>query len=231
MQPAPVRLSVIVPVGRGDQDWRSLLPCLATLGGDCELLVVAADDQVGPQAADALPPLRWLAAPAGRANQQNAGAAAARGALLWFLHCDSRPDARALQAAASLPASFDALGWFRLGFHDGGPLLALNALGANLRSRAGLPFGDQGLLLPAAGFRALGGFDPRLQRGEDLDLVVRARAAGTALVRLPGTVATSARRYRDAGWAATTLRHLWLTATLFRAARRRARRHANAATR
>src|SRR5690606_30436461 len=143
VQPAPVRPSVIVPVGRGDQDWRSLLPCLATLGGACELLAVAADDQVGPQAADALPPLRWLAAPAGRANQQNAGAAAARGALLWFLHCDSRPDARALQAAASLPASFDALGWFRLGFHDGGPLLALNALGANLRSRAGLPFGDQ----------------------------------------------------------------------------------------
>jgi hypothetical protein len=53
-----------------------------------------------------------LQAAAGRALQQNAGAAAARGALLWFLHCDSRPDARALDAAAQQDPAFDALGWF-----------------------------------------------------------------------------------------------------------------------
>ena len=164
---------------------------------------------------------RWLQAAAGRALQQNAGAAAARGALLWFLHCDSRPDARALDAAAQQDPAFDALGWFALAFHDGGWRHAWNAAGANLRARAGLPFGDQGLLLSARRFQALGGFDATLARGEDLDLVVRAHAAGLRLQRLPGTVATSARRYRAHGWIRTTARHLWLTLRLLHAARRR----------
>lgn len=213
----------MVPVGPGDGAWRALLPCLAGLETDCEVLLVAPTGDASSSEAATLPQARWLQAPAGRASQQNAGAAAARGALVWFLHCDSLPDATALRCAAALPPGFDALGWFGLAFHDGDARHALNAAGANLRARCGLPFGDQGLLLPAQRFRELRGFDPQLPRGEDLDLVVRARAAGLRLQRLPGTVTTSARRYQRHGWAATTLRHLWLTATLLCASRRHLR--------
>ena len=55
-----------------------------------------------------------------------------------------------------------------------GLAMQLNAAGANLRSRwLGLPFGDQGLVLPRASFERLGGFDPALRYGEDHALVWR----------------------------------------------------------
>lgn len=221
-------LSIIVPIAPGDLAWSGLLPQLLPLPPDCELLLVTATGGDGmernaPVAAPAPERTRWLHATLGRASQQNAGAAQASGALLWFLHCDSRPDARAVGTARALDSRFDALGWFALSFHDGGMAHRLNAWGATLRARGGLPFGDQGLLLPAARFRALGGFDPSLPRGEDLDLVVRARSAGLRLQQLPGTVATSARRYHARGWWRTTAEHLGLTWSLARAARQRVR--------
>lgn len=218
-------LSIVVPVGPGDPAWRALLPLLLPLPAHCEILLVAGercpDDAASVSAATGA---RWLSCAVGRAVQQNTGAAQARGALLWFLHCDSQPDRTALASAAALGPPFDALGWFRLAFHDGGWPHRLNALGANLRAAwLALPFGDQGLLLSARRFRALGGFDEALPRGEDLDLVLRSRAAGVPLRRLAGRVATSARRYRQHGWWRTTHQHLHLTRSLRRAALARLR--------
>src|SRR5690606_39672288 len=80
-------------------------------------------------------PTSWLAAPTGRARQQNAGAAAAGGDVLWFLHADSRVTADTLAAARSFARSA-AIGYFDLQFLDDGPrLVRLNALGARIRSR------------------------------------------------------------------------------------------------
>jgi len=207
-------VSIVVPVGPGDAAWRGLLPRLAALDTGYEVLLAG----TAPPATDDASlsgGARWLSCPSGRARQQNAGAAAARAPLLWFLHCDSRPDQRVLRSVARLPRDFDALGWFPLRFHDGTALHRLNAVGANLRSRiCALPFGDQGLLLPAARFRALDGFDESLARGEDLDLVLRARRSGLRLCRLDGTLSTSARRYREHGWWRTTREHLRLTRSL-----------------
>ena len=88
-----------------------------------------------------------------------------------------------------------------------------NAMGANWRSRRlGLPFGDQGLVLPRLEFDRLDGFDPRLAHGEDHALVWRARRAGLPLREIDAAVITSARKYAERGWLRTTLRHLRLTA-------------------
>ena len=212
---------MIVPLAPGEDAWPALLPVLAGLPGSEVLLaaVAGAAPQVPVVHGHASMPVRVVASAAGRARQQNAAAALARGELLWFLHADSLPDATALQSVAQLPHGFDALGWFKLRFHDGGGLHRLNAVGANLRSRwLALPYGDQGLLLPAVRFAAFGGFDERLPRGEDLDLVVRARHSGLPLSQLGGCVATSARRYREEGWARTTAAHLRLGLRLRREA-------------
>lgn len=213
----PPTLSVVIPLGPGENAWRPLLQQLAALpsaGSETILVGAGVDPPDVPVPISGLR-VRRLRAPVGRARQMNAGAAAAQGRWLWFLHADSRLSPAVLPALhAFLTGHVDALGYFDLAFADDGPRLArLNAAGANLRARwLGLPFGDQGLVLPRRHFTDLGGYDETAPYGEDHLLVWRARRARLPLVRIPARLYTSARKYRDRGWAATTLRHLWRTA-------------------
>lgn len=213
------RLSVVVPVGPGDQLGVQLQTQLSALPQKASVCVVvserarlpalhcpehAATTQGGPQ-------WRWLRAPAGRAGQQNAGACVAGGDWLWFLHADAQLLDTTLPALARfIAADHAAIGYFDLRFlGDGPPLMWLNAAGAWLRSRwLRMPFGDQGLCLPRSVFHALGGFDCMTPRGEDHQLVWRARAAGFGVLPVGAPLYTSARRYVDAGWLATTRMHL-----------------------
>lgn len=117
----------------------------------------------------------------GRARMVNAGAARAGGTWIWFLHADTRYLSGSLEALTRfLGRDLSALGWFDLPFRPDGPALTrLNALGAKLRARwLGVPFGDQGFVLRAAGFRALGDFDERTSYSEDHLFVWTARRAG-----------------------------------------------------
>lgn len=206
-------LSIVIPAGPGDRDWAALLDDLPA-GDDIERLLVLAE---GDRLPVTPPGMRILTAPAGRARQINAGLAAADGGTVWVLHADSRIDAETLAAARQAAAGFargdtPALCWFDLAFHDGPTAMAINAFGANLRSRwFGIPFGDQGFLAPRTLFESLGGFDPSVGRGEDHAFVHASRRAGLPLRRLPGRVATSARRYIERGWWRTTREHLVLT--------------------
>jgi GT2 family glycosyltransferase len=206
-------LSIVVPAGPGDRAWATLFDDLPERD-DVERLLVLAD---GDSIAGTPALVRTLVAAAGRARQINAGLRAARGAAVWVLHADSRVDAETFAAALRAAGRFAdgdaaALCWFALGFHDGPAAMAVNALGANLRSRwFGLPFGDQGFLAPRELFDTLGGFDECVGRGEDHAFVHAARRAGFPLRRLPGRVQTSARRYVEHGWWRTTREHLALT--------------------
>ncbi len=170
---------------------------------------------------------RWIVGPAGRAGQLNRGVRTGSGEWLWLLHADSRPSAEALEQVARAGLLEPGVYHFALAFADDGPALTrLNAIGANLRSRLlGLPFGDQGLLVHRQVFDRLKGFSETVGRGEDLDFVVRAGVAGFPPRRLPGTLTTSARRYRDQGWLATTLGNGWRTIALWYQSRRRARKN------
>lgn len=224
-RPEPTRddplaaLSVVIPVAPGDDAWQALLPDLAALPPAARIVLAAAapipHDAAGRIGA-ALPlhKWEWLETPRGRARQLNAGARAATGRHLWFLHADSRlcPDtiARLRTAIGRHP---HALLFHDLEFlDDGPPLMRLNALGVRLRSRwLGMPFGDQGFCIARAHFDALGAFDESARYGEDHLFVWRARQAGVALRATGGTLRTSARRYREQGWGRTTARHVWLT--------------------
>lgn len=213
---ARLKLSVIIPVGPGDRAWTGLLRDLAALEADAEIILVAPIGAAPPgfdaRSCGLQVPARWLEAPAGRARQQNAGAQAAVGETLWFLHADSRLPARSLDAALGFRRD-GALGYFRLRYLDDGPWAArLNSFGAGVRSRwAALPFGDQGFLMSRSTFARLGCFDESLPAGEDHALVWTARVAGIALVDLGAPIHSSARRYREHGWLRTTLRHAGLT--------------------
>lgn len=213
---SPAQISVVIPLAPGEAPPLDLLLHLAD--DRFESIVSGAD----PEPAALPTGVTWLAGPAGRGRQMNRGAQAATAAWLWFLHADSVIERSTRRAMTRFCArEEDAIGYCELKYLADGPALtALNAAGANWRSRLlGLPYGDQGLCLPARWFRCLDGFREDLERGEDLDLVVRARQAGLRARATGGRIHTSARRYRERGWLRTTLEHQRAAWRLIRDAR------------
>lgn len=209
-------LSVIVPLAPDETEEGPLLGALRDLPAGSEVILVRSGG--APRARPASWPegiaFREVVSERGRARQMNLGAREARGEWLWFLHADTRLDARAVEALRRFVGRGEAaLGWFDLSFRDGPALTRLNAAGANLRSAwLGIPFGDQGFVLRAADFARLGGYDEAARHGEDHLLVWAARGAGLPLRRIGATLSTSARKYARQGWGATTWLHLRLTA-------------------
>lgn len=141
---------------------------------------------------------------ASRGGQLRRGCAVAKGEWLLVLHADT-----VLQAGWSDEVA-DHLGSgapaaFRLAFRARGMAPAWVAGWANLRSRLfGLPYGDQGLLVPRATYLAAGGYkDQPLM--EDVAL---ARALPRITV-LRSRAITSAERYQQAGWFRRGARNLW----------------------
>ncbi len=216
-------LSVIIPVGPDEHSWRSLVTCIPP---DWQVIVAATESRP-EHASDRI---HWHHGPRGRGRQLNAGAALSQAKWLWFIHADSQLQATDFRAVAAwCQQCRGGLGYLNLAFLNDGPCLArLNAIGANWRSRLfGLPYGDQALCVTAADFQRLGGFREDLKRGEDLDFVVRARAAGLRASRIPGLIRTSARRYREQGWLRTTWQHQRHAWRLIRQARSSATRPEN----
>jgi rSAM/selenodomain-associated transferase 2 len=207
-------LSVIIPAAPDENQWRALLEDLAALPDASEVILVrcGGDELFLPEPAGTR--VRQLQSATGRAQQMNLGARHARGSWLWFLHADTRLGAAALPALKQfLARDQDALGWFGLSYRDDGPALTrLNACGAGWRSRwFGLPFGDQGFLIPAHVFAELGGYDETARYGEDHLLVWAAHAARLPVRPVGAAIFTSARKYAARGWLRTTLRHWRLT--------------------
>jgi len=79
---------------------------------------------------------------------------------------------------------------------------------ANLRARAGLPYGDQGLLLPRVLYDAVGGY-PDQPLMEDVAIV---RALKGQLTVIPARIETSAEKYERQGWVRRGARNLWTLA-------------------
>lgn len=151
---------------------------------------------------------RAVRAPRGRGPQLNAGAAAASGAILIFLHADTAlpPDAFAL-----LDDWFADPGVrcakFRLGFDTRDWLLDLAARMMWFDSVLS-SYGDQGIVIRRALFESLGGF-PDWPLFEDVRLFERARAAANVHV-IPAQVTTSARRFLANGVLNQLAQDLWL---------------------
>jgi rSAM/selenodomain-associated transferase 2 len=151
---------------------------------------------------------RVIEAPRGRGAQMNAGARVATGAWLLFLHADSEMvstiQLREALAALKLRAQAEdpqCAGHFPLRFvrrrpgHDRFYRYLEEKTALN---RPGTINGDQGLLLPAAYFKALAGFDERLPFLEDQRIAAKIFATGRWHV-LPGELLTSARRFETEG--------------------------------
>lgn len=204
-----MRLSVIVPTLNEAAGIAACLGRLAAQPGIAERIVVdgGSDDDTAAIARRA-PGVRVLTSPRGRAVQQNAGARAAVGDTLLFLHADAAlpPDAaqivqRTLAEPGVVAGAFRT--WHVAERWRGRRRAALLHL-ADLRSRySPLPYGDQALFVPAARFWAAGGF-PAIALMEDLALSRALRRHGRIRIA-PASVRVSARRFESAALYQTLL--------------------------
>lgn len=146
-----------------------------------------------------------------RGIQLRAGAEAAAGRILLFLHADTWLDPRAGEAIrGAVRAGADA-GCFRFALRATGLRYRILELGVNGRTHLfRTATGDQALFATRAAYDALGGFDP-IPLFEDVRF---ARAARRRLrwVALPQRAHTSARRWERDGFPRTVARHLGLRA-------------------
>ncbi|MES2295490.1 MAG: TIGR04283 family arsenosugar biosynthesis glycosyltransferase [Pseudomonadota bacterium] len=144
--------------------------------------------------------------PRGRARQMNAGAAAAHGSVLLFLHADTRlPDGAATLVLRSLADGKHRWGRFDVGISGCAFMLGVVARMINLRSRlSAIATGDQAIFVTRAAFDAIEGF-PDQPLMEDVELCKRLRAL-SAPACIARRVHTSGRRWESRGvW-----RTIWL---------------------
>jgi len=125
--------------------------------------------------------------------QLNAGAAAAAGDFLLFLHADSRLTPGALGRLIDIPGDIVG-GAFTMQLEGRRFFYRLLSLGGNLYCRlTGTYFGDRAIFVRSSAFRELGGFMP-LPIMADVDFSDRLRTLGkTALLK--GPIINSSRKF------------------------------------
>lgn len=142
---------------------------------------------------------------AGRAQQMNLGAAAARGEILLFLHADTHLPGdfpRLVRQTLSRPGV--VAGAFRLRIDSPRWSLRVVEALANFRSSwLKMPYGDQALFLRSRHFRTAVGFS-KLSIMEDFEFVRRLGRWGR-IALAPAAVLTSARRWERFGVLRTTI--------------------------
>jgi rSAM/selenodomain-associated transferase 2 len=155
-----------------------------------------------------------IAAPRGRAAQQNAGARAAGGDHLLFLHADNRLDGACGEQIERACGHRDFVAAaFRQRIAADGKVYRLIERGNAARVRwLRLPYGDQGILIRRDIFERLGGF-PDVPIMEDVLLMRKVRKIGKVTL-LPGPLFVSGRRWQAHGAIRQTLRNWMLLAAL-----------------
>jgi rSAM/selenodomain-associated transferase 2 len=205
------KITVVIPTLEEEENIGACLAAFDGQEGPLEIIVAdgGSSDRTVAIAAQT-PGVRVVQAPRGRGAQMNAGARAAGGEILWFVHADCLASSGAA-AAIRRALSRDGVsgGVFRFALAGDRRAYRLVEWGVRARCRLrGLPYGDQGIFVRRALFEALGGYreTPIL---EDLYLVRALRRRGR-LVMLPDAMHTSSRRYARDGLLRTVARHQML---------------------
>jgi rSAM/selenodomain-associated transferase 2 len=195
-------ISIIIPALNEAEVIGETLDAAARAGGEVEVIVVDSGSVDGTSAVARAHGARVVTSARGRGTQMHAGALAARGEVLWFLHADTLAPADAGRCIARALADPRAVGGnFRIRF-DGtsGAARFLTWLYPRLRL-LGLAYGDSGIFVRRAAYERAGGFKP-FPIFEDLDLL-RALWRQGRFVQVEACVVTSSRRFEGRSFALT----------------------------
>jgi rSAM/selenodomain-associated transferase 2 len=200
-------VSIVIPTLDEQAELPALLDALAALPGHWELVVAdggSGDATIAIARAHAARPQLVVVPGGGRAAQLNAGACAARGDVLLFLHADSRlPRDAYASLAEAWRAPAVAGGNFALRFDGGGAFERVLGAVYALQRRHGFYYGDSSVWVRRETFERLGGYR-EIAIMDDYDFVRRLQRSGATRC-LPGPATTSGRRWRAIGIPRTVL--------------------------
>ena len=198
-------ISVVIPVLGDDTPLKQILGHLesASVAAE-EIIVVDGGQDEACRALCADHGCTYLSTAPGRGHQLDIGARSARGEVIWFLHADSRPPESAVEIIRRAVNDGATGGFFRFRFTGNSAWYKWLLAGLiNLRSRMGVPYGDQGLFILRSRYAETGGF-PNLPLFEEVPLVKAARRSGR-FIQLTATIGVSPRRWEQDGWFRRTI--------------------------
>ena len=204
-----ISISVIIPTLDAADELPAALAALADARIIGEIIIADGGSSDATVAVARAAGARIVAAARGRGTQLAAGAAAATGGWLLFLHADCRLapgwDA-AVEAFTAASGAASRAGYFAFALDDASPAARRLERIVAWRCRVfGLPYGDQGLLIARTLYEAVGGF-AALPLMEDVDLARRLGRRRLAPLGMPAYA--SGRRYRQSGYIRRPLRNL-----------------------
>ena len=210
-------ISVIIPVLHEAQTINGVIEHLRALPSPALREIIIVD---GSEDGDTIKAIRSadvvrMEAPRGRARQMNAGAAAARGDVLLFLHADTvlPRDAMPLIRSHMDDGRFVA-GAFDLGLKTRRKVFRITEKYVAFRTRlTRVPFGDQAIFIRKDYFDELGWYRD-IPIMEDVELMGRIKERGDRICIIPKQVMTSPRRWEQEGVLYCTLRN-WMLQLLY----------------
>ncbi len=211
----PKTLSIIIPAIDEADGIESALAGTEGIPSVTERIVVDGGSRDGTEERARACGAKVIASAPMRSAQMNAGARAAEGTVLLFLHADTRlPPGFEHHVLEILDRPDTVAGAFRLGIDGHFPGLRVIEWLANFRSICmGMPYGDQAIFIAADRFHRAGGF-PEIPIMEDFAFMRRLRSRGRIGIARTA-VTTSARRYDEYGfWRTTWINQLMIIAYL-----------------
>lgn len=204
------KISIIIPVLNEVGNINGLLHSLQVFRERGHELIVV-DGGSEDETVEIASPLvdKTIQTAAGRSSQMNAGAYAASGDILWFLHADCRVPENADELIINALTK-GASSWGRFDVRLSGNKMSLRIVEKmmNLRSRfTGIATGDQAIFVSRPLFDKVGGFPDQLLM-EDIEISKKLKAYQSP-VSLRDKLMTSSRRWEQNGVAKTIIL-MWL---------------------
>jgi rSAM/selenodomain-associated transferase 2 len=190
----PNLVSVVIPTLNEAEAIGPTLRAVARMRGAFEIIVVDAGSPDGTADVARKHGVRLVAAGPGRGVQMHAGAIAARGEAIWFLHADTKPPVDGAERVLEAMTDTGVVGGnFAVRF-DGTRVAArlLTWFYPQLR-HFGLIYGDSAIFVRKSAYVHVGGYRP-FPLFEDLDLIRRLGRHGR-LAHVPSSVISSSRRF------------------------------------
>lgn len=215
-------LSIIVPVLNERENVQQLLEHLASSGAEQLVIVDGGSvdgtfDWLNDHWSSADEGQILIQSMPGRARQMNAGARAANGDLLMFLHADSRLPKGAKREVINARENQHLWGRFDIAFASTSEInwqMKIIALFMNIRSRlSSIATGDQAIFVDAILFRSIGSY-PDIPLMEDIAITTSLKRHSVPHCS-PLKVMTSARRWEKSGVVKTVLLMWYLRLAYF----------------